>query len=80
MFIHDAIVEQLTCGDTQISAEDLQTTINNLMKSSGTAHRTGLQSQFQVSSFCGQNIQGFCCELYINFFRFWSTYLQSRAK
>ena len=51
MFIHDAILEQLTCGDTQISAGELQTSIDNLMKSSGTAHSTGLQTQFQVKIF-----------------------------
>ena len=49
MFIHDAILEQLTCGDTQISAGELRITINNLMKSSGIAPSTGLQAQFQVN-------------------------------
>ena len=30
MFIHDALLEIVTCGDTQISAADLRATLNKM--------------------------------------------------
>ena len=48
VFIHDAILEYVTCGDTQINAVDLRTAITGLMKQlSGV---TGFQNQFAVSA------------------------------
>ena len=54
MFIHDAVLEQLVCGDTQIQASGLNRTLPRLLqpqqKSDGS-FKTGLAVQFDVSSF-----------------------------
>ena len=49
MFIHDAILEQVTCGDTQISAGQLRSAVQNLTKIDQLTFKTGLQTQFEVS-------------------------------
>ena len=49
MFIHDAILEQVTCGDTQISAGQLHSAVQNLTKIDQLTFKTGLQTQFDVS-------------------------------
>ena len=46
MFIHDAILEQVTCGDTQISADQLHSTMKKLTEDNQV---TGLHTQFCVS-------------------------------
>ena len=38
-FIHDAILESVTCGDTQISATNLRSTIMKLGKKAGFQHQ-----------------------------------------
>ena len=38
-FIHDAILESVTCGDTQISATNLRTAIVKLGKKAGFQHQ-----------------------------------------
>ena len=38
-FIHDAILESVTCGDTQISATNLRATIVKLGKKAGFQHQ-----------------------------------------
>ena len=48
MFIHDAILEQVTCGDTQISADQLHSTMKKLTTND---QLTGLHTQFCVSSY-----------------------------
>ena len=35
IFIHDAILESVTCGDTQISATNLRVAITKMRKSNG---------------------------------------------
>jgi len=45
VFIHDAILEYVTCGDTQINAADLRTAIADL---NGI---TKFQNQFAVSAY-----------------------------
>ena len=47
IFIHDAILESVTCGDTQIVAGDLRDALEKLRMSTQTG-QTGLSSQFQV--------------------------------
>ena len=49
MFIHDVILEYLTCGDTEISAEDLEHAIIELSNRDYT-QLTGFQRQFEVST------------------------------
>ena len=53
IFIHDAILEAITCGDTQISACDLRTSIQKLSNSDPEMNLTGFESQFKVAiHFC----------------------------
>ena len=47
IFIHDAILESVTCGDTQIVASDLQDALEKLQMGPQSGP-TGLVSQFQV--------------------------------
>lgn len=48
MFIHDAILEFLTCGDTQIAAANLRMEMNKLTYEDPTHKCTGYQHQFNV--------------------------------
>ena len=46
MFIHDAILESVTCGDTQISATNLRMATTKMKKTDGFKH------QMKVSDSC----------------------------
>lgn len=48
MFIHDAVLESLSCGDTQILAGDLVVAIQRLREKDEHTQRTGFETQFQV--------------------------------
>ena len=49
-FIHDAVLETLICGDTQIPSSDLHRALGKLKKvDKHTAGMTGFEKQFQVS-------------------------------
>ena len=48
MFIHDAILESVTCGDTQISAGDLRRQIQKMSGPAPGQSSTGFQYQFQI--------------------------------
>ena len=48
IFIYDAILESVTCGDTQIVAGDLRDALEKLQMSAQSGP-TGLVSQFQVN-------------------------------
>ena len=48
VFIHDAILESVTCGDTQISAGDLRKQIQKLSQVAQGKNCTGFQYQFQI--------------------------------
>ena len=52
MFIHDALEELITCGETSISAPELRDVITSLSKvnPSTPAHITYFEEQFQVGS------------------------------
>ena len=47
-FIHDALDELITCGETEMAATDLRIRINKLYRSTGASGMTGFQQQFQV--------------------------------
>ena len=49
VLIHDAILEQVTCGDTQINAGQLRSAVQNLTKIDRLTSNTRLQTQFDVS-------------------------------
>ena len=49
MFIHDAVLESLTCGDTQIPASGLLGAIEKMKEKDRETGRTGFETQFHVS-------------------------------
>ena len=49
MFIHDAILEAVTCGDTQVESGDLRAKLNKMQKKNQLG-KTELELQFAVSS------------------------------
>ncbi len=48
IFIHDAVLESLSCGDTQIPAGDLVRAIQRLSEKDAHTGKTGYETQFQV--------------------------------
>ena len=48
MFIHDAILESITCGNTQVSAADLQRIVIKLKQRDPRIKLTGYEQQFKV--------------------------------
>ena len=50
VFIHDAVLESLTCGDTQIPASGLTSAIEKLKQKDRETGRTGFDTQFHVSN------------------------------
>ena len=48
MFIHDAVLESLTCRDTQIPASGLVGAIEKLKQRDSETGRTGFETQFHV--------------------------------
>ena len=47
-FIHDAILESVTCGDTQIAATNLRMSIVKMKKKDNQNQPHGFQYQFKV--------------------------------
>ena len=47
-FIHDAILESVTCGDTQITATNLRINVAKLKKKDNQNDARGFQYQFKV--------------------------------
>ena len=59
MFIHDAVLEQLMCGDTQIQATDLNRTLPRLLQPQQQrdgSFKTTLALQFDVSCLVSENL------------------------
>ena len=50
IFLHDAILESVTCGNTQITAADLRMVIGKCGKVDPSTGVTHFQSQFNVSA------------------------------
>ena len=50
-FIHDAVLESVTCGDTQISTSDLRSAIRLMQKRNCDINKTPFEVQFEVT--CG---------------------------
>ena len=48
IFINDAILEAITCGDTQITASDLRRNMSDLDRRDHQTHLTGFEKQFKV--------------------------------
>ena len=50
MFIHDALCDHITCGDTSVLAHELKATIATLGIVDRDTKKTGFQEQFTVSN------------------------------
>ena len=50
MFIHDAVLEALICGETQIPAQLLPDTVKQLDSCDQQSGKTGYEIQFEVSN------------------------------
>ena len=49
VFIHDAILESVTCGDTEISSANLRLALKKLIKKNPQDNTSPLQTQFKVN-------------------------------
>ena len=47
-FIHDVILESVTCGDTQITSADLRPSIQKMSNRNPQTGKTGFELQFEV--------------------------------
>ena len=50
VFVHDALCEVIQCGDTEILASRLSSTVENMAQNISGQTITGFQEQFQVST------------------------------
>ena len=61
MFIHDALCDYITCGDTRVPAHELRVVMATFEKFNQNTRRTGFQEQFVVSITmtmqCGVNLR-----------------------
>ena len=48
MFIHDALCDYITCGDTSVPANELKAVIETFERVDQSTGRTGFQEQFAV--------------------------------
>lgn len=49
MFIHDALEELITCGETSIQAQELRTALSHLHRVDPNTATTQFEEQFRVS-------------------------------
>ena len=52
VFVHDALCEVIQCGDTEIPASKLCSTVETMAQSLPGKVVTGFEEQFQVSTCC----------------------------
>ncbi len=50
MFLHDAVLESLVCGNTQLPLHDLKRCMETLHRWDAATGKSGFQTQFQVSA------------------------------
>ena len=50
IFIHDVILESVTCGDTQINSGDLRSTMAQMKRADKNIRKTTFENQFEVCS------------------------------
>ena len=50
IFIHDAILESVTCGDTEISSANLRLVLKKMIKNNPQDSANQLQMQFKVTT------------------------------
>ena len=49
VFIHDAILESLTCGDTEVNSANMRVAMKKLNQLDPKVNMTRLQTQFKVN-------------------------------
>ena len=52
MFLHQAVMEALVGGDTEMAPHDLRITMNKLARIHKTAKKTGYAGEFEVTYNC----------------------------
>ena len=48
ILLHDAILESVMCGNTQMQVSDIHVSLNSLQTKDPVSNKTGLESQFEV--------------------------------
>ncbi|XP_062509499.1 receptor-type tyrosine-protein phosphatase F-like isoform X2 [Corticium candelabrum] len=61
-FIHDAVLEALTCGNTQIPVQNLRTAVAKLSKKDAKTGKTGFECHFQVLQTTGPQMDKQLCK------------------
>jgi len=51
MFIHDALDELITCGETSFSVQNVRVKLNRMSKEVPGMGKTGFQDQFEVRAY-----------------------------
>ena len=52
MFLHQAVMVALACGNTEVSPQDLMIRINKLSRVNKSTKQTGYEEEFQVEMYC----------------------------
>ena len=72
MFMHDGILESITCGNTQVSAPDLQRMVAKLKQRDPHTNLTGYEQQFKVGTGDETVVtSNFCVHVYKYVFIHW---------
>ena len=50
MFLHEALMVALACGNTEVSSQDLEIRMNKLARVKKSSNQTGYQEEFQVTN------------------------------
>ena len=70
MFIHDALRDYITCGDTSVPAHELKAAIATFMRVNKNTEMTGFQEQFDVRTIKCNISMFWPWEMYINIYRY----------
>ena len=70
MFIHDALEELITCGETAIRAPQLRKTLVDLNKVDPNTATTGFEEQFKVHLYLLSHYPEFAIYLFSHIFDF----------
>lgn len=63
-FIHDALEELVTCGDTSINVQNMRVKVSRMKKENPQTGMTGFQEQFKV---CMCICDAMWCDVMLNF-------------
>ena len=48
VFLHQAVMEALSCGNTEVAPQDLRITMNKLARTKNSSKQTGYEQEFKV--------------------------------